>query len=91
MIPLQFGLLGLGVGGLYVLVALGIVLIYRGSGVINFAQGAIGMAATYLYWNLHDNSHLTFVPALAISLAACLAFGVAIQMLIMRPLAISRC
>jgi ABC-type branched-subunit amino acid transport system ATPase component/branched-subunit amino acid ABC-type transport system permease component len=86
LIPLQFGLLGLGVGGLYALIALGIVLVYRGSGVINFAQGAIGMAATYLYWSLHENDHVVFVEAFAISMLASLAFGVAIQLLIMRPL-----
>lgn len=86
MIPLQFGLLGLGVGGLYALISLGIVLVYRGSGVINFAQGAIGMAATYLFWSLHDNDHMVFAVAFTISILASLAFGVAVQLLIMRPL-----
>jgi sulfate-transporting ATPase len=86
MIPLQFGLLGLGVGGLYALISLGIVLVYRGSGVINFAQGAIGMAGTYLYWSLHDNGNMPFAEAFTISILASLAFGIFIQLVIMRAL-----
>ena len=40
---LQFAVLGLGAGAGYAILAEGIVLIYRGSGVLNFAQGAMGM------------------------------------------------
>jgi sulfate-transporting ATPase len=47
---LQFVLLGIGAGAIYVLIAQGLVLVYRGSGIINFAQGAFGMAAAYLYY-----------------------------------------
>lgn len=49
---LRFALLGLGLGALYALTAQGIVLIYRGSGVLNFAHGAIGMAGAYVQWEL---------------------------------------
>mgnify|MGYP000165026408 CR=1 FL=1 len=47
---LELALLGLGTGAIYALAAQGIVLIYRGSGVINFAHGAIALlgAATWL-------------------------------------------
>jgi ABC-type branched-subunit amino acid transport system ATPase component/branched-subunit amino acid ABC-type transport system permease component len=86
LIAIQFALLGLAIGSLYTLVALGIVLIYRGSGVINFAQGAIGMGGTYIYWSLHDNSGWSFTLSLIVSLAACAALGVVIQLGIMRPL-----
>ena len=50
---LQFALLGLGFGALYALAAQGVVLIYRGSGVINFAQGAMGMMGAFVYYTLH--------------------------------------
>ena len=40
---LQFALLGFGVGALYALASQGLIIIYRGSGVLNFALGAIGM------------------------------------------------
>ena len=45
---LQFLIIGLGVGATYALFAQGAVLIYRGSGLVNFAQGAIGTFAAYI-------------------------------------------
>ncbi len=45
---LQFLIVGLGAGATYALFAQGAVLIYRGSGLVNFAQGAIGTVAAYL-------------------------------------------
>ncbi|MDT3441416.1 branched-chain amino acid ABC transporter permease/ATP-binding protein [Pseudofrankia sp. BMG5.37] len=49
----QFALIGLAGGGAYALVALGVVAVYRGSGILNFAQGAIGMVGSYIFWDLH--------------------------------------
>ena len=53
--PFQFFLLGLGVGGIYALIAQGVVLIYRGSGVLNFAHGAIGALGAYAYFELMES------------------------------------
>ena len=50
---LRFAVLGLGFGALYALAAQGVVLIYRGSGIINFAQGAMGMVGAFVYYELH--------------------------------------
>ena len=44
---IQFAILGLGAGAAYTLLAQGIVLIYRGSGIVNFAHGAIAMFAAF--------------------------------------------
>ena len=44
---IQFAILGLGAGSAYTLLALGIVLIYRGSGIVNFAHGGIAMFSAY--------------------------------------------
>ena len=49
---LLFALFGLGTGALIAGIALGIVLFYRGSGVINLATGAIAMFAGYTFWSL---------------------------------------
>lgn len=46
---LFFMILGLGAGAAYALLGLGIVLVFRGSGVINFAQGAIAMWVAYVF------------------------------------------
>ena len=43
---------GLATGGVYALVALGLVLIYKASDVINFAQGDLLMVGAYVGWAL---------------------------------------
>jgi len=44
---IQFAILGLGAGAAYTLLAQGIVLIYRGSGIVNFAHGGIAMFTSF--------------------------------------------
>ncbi len=82
---IRFAVLGLGLGAMYALAGQGIVVIYRGSGVINFAQGAIGTAAAYLAWELQKAGWpfgLAFVAGVALSAV----LGVAMQIMVMRPL-----
>ena len=83
---LRFALLGLGAGGLYALGAQGIVLIYRGSGVINFAQGAMGMIIAYTYYDLRDESGWAWYLAMLTCIVMAAAMGVLMHLLIMRPL-----
>ncbi len=82
----RFALLGLGAGGLYALAAQGIVLIYRGSGVINFAQGAMGLVIAYTYYDLRDSSDWPWYSAMLTCIAMGAAMGVLMHLLIMRPL-----
>ena len=51
-------LLGLGSGGLYAMLATGLVTAHRGSGVINFAHGAMAMYAVYTYDELQQSGTL---------------------------------
>src|SRR5579884_1233011 len=83
---LRFALLGLGLGALYALTAQGIVLIYRGSGILNFAHGAIGMAAAYLQWELNANHGVPYWIAAACGVLAAGLLGVLTQLLVLRPL-----
>ena len=49
-----FLLLGLGIGSLYAMLAAGLVIVYKGSGVINFAHGAMAMYGIFTFdaaWN----------------------------------------
>src|SRR4051812_44216786 len=55
---LAFLLLGLGAGAVYAVLALGLVLVHRASGVLNFAQGALAMYVTYVYAELRDTGDL---------------------------------
>src|SRR5260370_4565928 len=47
-----YPVIGLGLGGIFSLAALGIVLIYRTTGVLNFAHGAMGMFSTFVAWQV---------------------------------------
>ena len=83
---IRFALLGFGVGALYALASQGLIVIYRGSGVLNFGLGAIGMVAAYLEYELATNSGWSFLPALVCGVAASALVGALIHLLIMRPL-----
>ena len=84
---LLFSLLGLGSGALIAGIALGVVLTYRGSGIINLATGGMAMFAGYAFWALTtDLLHLSTVPALLISMVIVLAVGAAIEFVAFRPL-----
>jgi ABC-type branched-subunit amino acid transport system ATPase component/branched-subunit amino acid ABC-type transport system permease component len=82
---IRFAVLGLGLGAMYALAGQGIIVIYRGSGVINFALGAIGTAAAYLAWEL-QNAGWPFGWAFVAGVALSAVLGVAIQILVMRPM-----
>jgi branched-chain amino acid transport system permease protein len=47
-----YTVIGLSLGGIFALAALGIVLIYRTTGVLNFAQGAMGMFSAFVGWQV---------------------------------------
>jgi ABC-type branched-subunit amino acid transport system ATPase component/branched-subunit amino acid ABC-type transport system permease component len=79
-----FLLLGLGVGGGYALLALGVVLVYRGSGVLNFAHGGIAVFGLAVYYQVYGA--LGTVPSLVVAVIASALVGVVIQAVIMRPL-----
>jgi branched-chain amino acid transport system permease protein len=86
---LLYAALGLGGGALIASIALGVVLIYRGSGVMNIATGAIAMLAAYIFWAFRTGYfgfHLSSPPAFVLTLACMAVFGVLIELAIFRPL-----
>src|SRR5882757_4909279 len=82
---LQFAILGLGVASIYALLGSGIVLIYRGSGVVNFAHGAIALVGAVVYTELHKSGVTPAVAVFAATTAGAL-LGSLIQLGIMRRL-----
>jgi ABC-type branched-subunit amino acid transport system ATPase component/ABC-type branched-subunit amino acid transport system permease subunit len=82
----RYALLGLGVGAVYTLLSQGLILIYRGSGVLNFAQGAYAMTGAYLFWELNDQHHNSFAVAFVVAVVGVGLLGAATHLLIMRPL-----
>ena len=83
---LEFAILGFGAAAAYTLLGQGMVLIYRGSGILNFAQGAFAMVGAYVFYELHFVFNLGFALSFAIALLSCGAIGAATHLLIMRPL-----
>jgi branched-subunit amino acid ABC-type transport system permease component len=83
-------LLGLAIGGIplgamYALQAMGIVLVYKTSGVFNFAQGAIGMTAAFIAASVGVSYGLPWPIAVVAALAAGAAIGVVMERLTIRP------
>ena len=76
---------GLLSGVMYSLVALGFVLIYKASGVFNFAQGSLVFFAALTFVGLTEHG-LSFATALMVTLAVMVAVGLLIERLVLRPL-----
>src|SRR5436190_1749186 len=86
---LLFAALGLGAGALIASIALGVVLAYRGSGVINIAVGAVAMVGAYVFWSFQTGYfgfHLSTVPAFLLTIVFMAALGAGTELLVFRPL-----
>lgn len=81
----QYAVGGLAAGTLYGLVALGIVLLYRSSRVLNFAHGDLGALAAFVAFTFLVRLEWPFLPAVASSLAVAAALGAAFYFFVLRP------
>jgi branched-chain amino acid transport system permease protein len=77
---------GLLVGLLYSLVALGFVLIRKGSGIINFAQGELILVAGYLVAWLLTDFDLPVLVAVAATIGLMAILGLSVERLVLRPM-----
>src|SRR5215469_1130943 len=76
---------GLATGGIYASMALALVMIYQATHHLNFAQGEMAMASTYLAWSLIAAGvpyWLAFVLTVALSFSG----GVVIERVVLRPM-----
>ena len=76
---------GLLAGTLYSLVAIGFVLIYKASGVFNFAQGSMLLFAALTFVSLHDQG-VPFALALLLTVIVMIIGALLIERLVLRPL-----
>jgi branched-chain amino acid transport system permease protein len=84
---LSFTVVGLVIGCIYALTASGLVVTYTTSGVFNFAHGAIGMVAAYMYWQLSVAWHWPQLLAmLMVLLVIAPIFGAVVERVLIRPL-----
>jgi len=79
----QQTLSGIASGSLFAILALAIVLIYRSTSVLNFAQGEMAMFTTFVAWSLMTRMDFWLAFALAILVSA--AIGAALERLVLRP------
>jgi branched-chain amino acid transport system permease protein len=82
---LQLALNGIVVGSIYALVALGFVIIYKSSGVLNFAQGEFLLLGGYVFWALTEG-HAPWPYAAGLTIVFSILLGLALERLILRPM-----
>jgi branched-chain amino acid transport system permease protein len=83
---IQLTVSGLANGAILALAALGFVLIYKASGVINFAQGQFLLIGAYVVWALTVNAGLHWALAIAGAIGVAVVLGLLVERLILRPL-----
>lgn len=81
---LQFLFIGLGNGAVYAMIGMGLVAIYRATGLLNFAQGEMAMFATFLVWTLHDLGLPLWLAALG-GMAGGAVVGAVTYQVVVRP------
>lgn len=81
---LRLVLIGLGVGATYALIAQGLVLVHRGSGVLNFAQGAFVMVGAFTYYEVVVGRGLPGWLGLAAAVLIGAIVGALVQLVVLR-------
>ena len=83
---LEYSLLGILSGGVTALVALSFVLVYKGTGVVNFAVGEIMMLGAYIYYAGAVTFGLAPWLAFVLALGVLGALAIGVERLVLRPL-----
>jgi branched-chain amino acid transport system permease protein len=81
---LQQVVAGIASGGVYALLALALVLIYRSTRIVNFAQGEMAMFSTFICWELLDRG-VPYWGAFFLTLLLSFLGGVLVERLVIRP------
>ncbi len=77
---------GIAIGCIYGIVALGFVLIYKATDVINFAQGEMMVLGAFVAYTLITYFHFSYLTALIVTTLALGLFGMALERVVLRPL-----
>lgn len=77
---------GLSLGFLYGISAMGFVMIYKSSSVLNFAHGELLALGAYIFLALMVWLGIPAIPSFVITLALCFAFGFLVERVFLRPL-----
>lgn len=77
---------GIAVGAIYGLIAMGFAVIYKSTGLVNFAQGEMSMVVAYIAWTISTTLSGNIFVVVAGSIAVAVLLGLAIERFIMRPM-----
>jgi branched-chain amino acid transport system permease protein len=81
----QIGISGLALGALYGLIAIGFVIVYKATKVINLAHGGSALLGAYLTYWAHVQVGLPYALAAVIAMIMCAAFGMGLQRWLVEP------
>ena len=73
-------------GSIYALVALGFVLIYKSTSILNLAQGEFLMVGAYICLSLTLDLQLNFLASFALTMVFSVILGLVVERLVLRPL-----
>jgi branched-subunit amino acid ABC-type transport system permease component len=82
----QLALLGVGTAGIYVILAQGLIVIFRGSGILNLAHAGYALIGAYVFNGLHVTRAWSTAPAFIVAVAVVALCGLATDQLVMRRL-----
>jgi len=84
---IQLAVNGISIGTLYSLVALGLVLVYKATEVLNFAHGDLLMLSAFAAWGLIEAAGLSFWAAAPLAIVAVAVFSYLLEQRVMRLIA----
>ncbi len=85
MTPVNLIIYGMANGTIYGAVALALVLIWRSTRIVNFAQGGMLMFTTFIAWELVERHHQSYWLGLVVAIVAGLVLGAVVERLLVRP------
>ena len=86
MTPINLVLNGIAFGSIYAAVALALVLIWRSTRIVNFAQGGMLMVTTFIAYTLVQEHGQNYWVGLVVALLAGLVLGAVVERLLIRPI-----
>ena len=77
---------GLAIGAIYGLVAMGFAVIYKSTGIVNFAQGEMGMLTAYTSWSIATMLGTNAITTVLVAVVVGAVLGLLCERLVMRPM-----
>lgn len=83
---LELTVSGLVIGAIYGLMAMAFAVIYKATGLVNFAQGEVGMLVAYIAWSFSTTFGTGAIGVVLAAIVASVVLGLVIERLVMRPM-----